>query len=57
MRNLHLRSRTGRSGLDFAFVVKHIDAMGHPGCFGLEYWPTGDAAASQTRTKKALSGA
>jgi hydroxypyruvate isomerase len=44
------------SELDFAFILKQIDAMGYTGYFGLEYWPTGDAAASLTRTKNALAG-
>ena len=52
-----LFNRTRPRELDFASIVKHIDAMGYSGYFGLEYWPTGDAAASLARTKKALTGA
>jgi hydroxypyruvate isomerase len=60
--HFHIAGVPGRhepipSELDFAFILKEIDAMGYTGWFGLEYWPTEDAAASLTRTKKALTGA
>ena len=44
------------SELDYAFILKQIDAMGYTGYFGLEYWPTGDAAASLLATRRALLG-
>jgi len=45
------------SELDYAFILKEIDGMGYKGYFGLEYWPTGDAADSLRRTRRALTGA
>lgn len=60
--HFHIAGVPGRhepipSELDFAFILKQIDAMGYTGYFGLEYWPTGDAAASLVRTKSVLTGA
>jgi hydroxypyruvate isomerase len=43
------------SELDYAFILREIDGMWYTGYFGLEYWPTGDAAASLQRTMQALA--
>ncbi len=43
------------SELDYPFILKRINAMGYAGYFGLEYWPTGDAASSLRRTLSVLS--
>jgi hydroxypyruvate isomerase len=43
--------------LDYAFILKEIDAMGYTGHFGLEYWPTTEPGKSLTATKHALTGA
>ena len=58
--HFHIAGVPGRhepvpSELDYAFILKEIDAMGYTGYFGLEYWPTGDAAASLERTRRALA--
>jgi hydroxypyruvate isomerase len=45
------------SELDYGFILKEIAAMGYAGYFGLEYWPTGDAASSLRRTLASLGGA
>ncbi len=42
--------------LDYAFILKEIDAMGYAGYFGLEYWPTIEPGQSLERTKRALTG-
>lgn len=42
--------------LNYAFIVKEIDAMGYTGHFGLEYWPTGEPGQSLAATKKVLTG-
>jgi hydroxypyruvate isomerase len=44
------------SEMDYAFILKEIDAMGYTGYFGLEYWPTIDDGESLSRTKLALTG-
>ena len=50
------RHEPSPSELDYPFILKQIDAMGYTGYFGLEYWPTGDAAASLARTMRELTG-
>jgi len=50
------RHEPSPSELDYAHILKEIDGMGYKGYFGLEYWPTGDAAASLRQTRKALTG-
>jgi hydroxypyruvate isomerase len=42
--------------LDYAFILKEIDAMGYDGYFGLEYWPTMESDVSLSRTHEALTG-
>ncbi len=36
--------------LDYRHILDAIDAAGYRGCFGLEYWPTGDHEESLRRT-------
>jgi hydroxypyruvate isomerase len=50
------RHEPSPSELDYAFILKQIDAMGYTGYFGLEYWPTGDAASSLLGTRRVLAG-
>jgi hydroxypyruvate isomerase len=50
------RHEPSPSELDYAFILGQIDGMDYKGYFGLEYWPTGDSAASLQRTRRALSG-
>jgi hydroxypyruvate isomerase len=42
--------------LDYAFILKEIDAMGYDGYFGLEYWPTVGDGESLKRTLRSLGG-
>ncbi len=42
--------------LDYAFILRQIDALGYTGYFGLEYWPTRDPAESLATTRRALIG-
>lgn len=50
------RHEPSPSELDYAFILKEVDGLGYKGYFGLEYWPTGDAAASLQQTRRALAG-
>ncbi len=49
------RHEPSPSELDYAFILREIDGMGYKGYFGLEYWPTGDAASSLRQTRRALA--
>ncbi len=40
--------------LNYPFILKELDRLGYQGCVGLEYWPTGEHAASLKRTKRYL---
>ena len=42
--------------LNYPFILRELDRLGFQGCVGLEYWPTGDHAASLKRTKKYMRG-
>ena len=41
--------------LDYRHILDAIAAAGYRGCFGLEYWPTGDHEESLRRTAEYLS--
>ncbi len=36
--------------LNYPFIIQQIEEMGYRGCFGLEYWPTGDSEDSLRKT-------
>ncbi len=40
--------------LDYPRIVEAIADAGYSGCFGLEYFPAGDSAASLTRMRRLL---
>lgn len=40
--------------LDYAYILREIDAMGYTGHVGLEYWPTVEPGESLRRTSQAL---
>jgi hydroxypyruvate isomerase len=40
--------------LDYRRITEAIDKAGYTGSFGLEYWPTGDHAASLAQTARYL---